>query len=63
MTENDYLEIVEDVEGEYRWHRKAGNHEIISVGESHPTERGAVAAALRANLDLTIEDVREPHAT
>ncbi len=40
-----------DEAGEWRWHRKAANGEIISSGESHPRKSDALDAAVRANPD------------
>ncbi len=48
----DRVEIFEDVAGQFRWSRIAGNGERISQGESHPREADAERAARRANRDL-----------
>lgn len=34
-----YFEIYQDAKGEYRWRLKAGNHEIVAVGESYKTKQ------------------------
>lgn len=48
MAENDYTELYEDKAGEYRWRRKAGNHEIIAVsGESFYSKASASRSAKR----------------
>jgi uncharacterized protein YegP (UPF0339 family) len=47
----DKVHINEDKAGEFRWHRKARNGEIISQGESHSTDWHARRAAKRANQD------------
>lgn len=49
----DYIEFrVAAGAGEYTWHRKAQNHEIISRGESHPRKDEALRAAKRANQPI-----------
>ncbi len=48
----DRVVVYGDAAGEYRWHRVAGNGELISQGESHPREADALRAARRANRDL-----------
>ena len=35
------FEIYEDKAGEFRWHLKAGNGEIIAQGQAYPSEDGA----------------------
>lgn len=41
-----------EADGQFYWHRKAPNGEIISHGEAHTRERDAIRAARRANPDL-----------
>ena len=53
----DTVEIKKDKIGEYRWHRKAGNNEVISQGEWYETRQGAVEGALRANPDMTLGSI------
>jgi len=52
-TDNDRIEIREDRAQEFRWHRIAGNGEVISAGESYVTLAGALKGAQRANPDVT----------
>lgn len=47
----DRIRVYRDNTGQYRWHRKAPNGEIIAHGEAHPRERDARRAAVRANPD------------
>lgn len=49
---DDTIEIFKDDGGQWRWHRKAGNGEIISSGESHPHLKDCRIAAARANPDI-----------
>lgn len=47
---SDYLILYQDKGGEWRWRRRAANHETISdSGEGYTTKLGAVVAAIRAN--------------
>lgn len=49
----DYIEIEQsEADGQFYWHRKAPNGEIIARGEGHTRDRDAVRAARRANPDL-----------
>ena len=50
---DDRIVVYRDMAGEYRWHRKASNGEILSQGESHPALLAARDAALRANPDAS----------
>ena len=34
-----YFEIYKDAKGEYRWHLKAANHEIIAQGQGSPSKQ------------------------
>jgi uncharacterized protein YegP (UPF0339 family) len=52
----DKLEVYEDKAGEFRWHRKAANGEVIGEGESYTSERDAWRGAVRANPDLDAPD-------
>lgn len=47
----DTIRVYPDQAGQYRWHRRAGNNEIIAQGESHPRMSDAKRAAERANPD------------
>lgn len=47
----DTIRVYPDQAGQYRWHRRAGNNEIIAQGESHPRMADAKRAAERANPD------------
>ena len=38
-------------DGQFYWHRKAPNGEVISSGEGHPRRYNAFRAVRRANLD------------
>lgn len=50
------FEVFPDAEGQYRWHLKAGNGEIVAQSESYPSrsnaERG-VKDAVNAFLGMT----------
>lgn len=48
-----------EADGQFRWHRKAPNGEIISHGEAHARERDAIRAARRANPDLAPKPAEE----
>jgi len=56
-TENDRIVIRIDSAGEFRWHRVAGNNEVISQGEGYVTKAGAIAGAWRANPDLPVDRI------
>ena len=56
-TDNDRLEIREDSAGEFRWHRVAGNNEVISQGEGYTTRAGALEGAQRANPDVAADRI------
>jgi uncharacterized protein YegP (UPF0339 family) len=28
----DYIEVFQDVDGQWRWHARAKNHEIVAIG-------------------------------
>jgi uncharacterized protein YegP (UPF0339 family) len=48
MTSNgDQVHVFQDRHGDWRWHVRAGNGEIVGQGESHPERSSAVAAAER----------------
>jgi uncharacterized protein YegP (UPF0339 family) len=50
----DETEIYEDKAGEWRWRRKAGNHEIIAdSGEGYESRPGAIRAANRVFPPVT----------
>lgn len=54
------FQIYTDAEGEYRFRLKAGNGEIVAVGESYPTLSGvekATEAVQRAAALAQIEQV------
>ncbi len=54
------FEIFQDKAGEYRFRLKAGNGEVVAVGESYPTHAGAVKgteAVQRAAADAAVKDV------
>lgn len=51
----DLVEIIDAVNGQFGWHRKAPNGEIISNGETHSSPSDALRAAKRANPDLTLD--------
>lgn len=56
--ENDRLVVHKGTDGQWYWHRQAaGNHEVISQGEGYETHLGAVTGALRANPDMTQDQV------
>lgn len=53
--DGDRVIVFKDEAGEYRWHRKAANNEIISdSGEGYADLPGARSAAERANPDLEV---------
>lgn len=55
----DYVVVYEDHAGEWRWHRKAPNHEIISTnGEGYESEDHAVEMARALNPDVILYDAR-----
>jgi uncharacterized protein YegP (UPF0339 family) len=47
MVEGDYTEVFEGVDGQWYWHRKAANHEVIAQSEGFTTKQHAVRAATR----------------
>lgn len=47
----DIIDVYQDKAGQWRWRRKAPNHEIISSGECHARRWNALRAAERANQD------------
>lgn len=54
------FEVYQDKAGEFRFRLKAGNGEIVAVGESYPTRAGArqgCDAVKRAAAEARIEDV------
>jgi uncharacterized protein YegP (UPF0339 family) len=61
------FEIYQDKAGEYRFRLKAGNGEIVAVGESYPTAEGArhgCEAVKRAAAEAAIpgdEEIVSPH--
>ncbi len=55
MDGRDLVEIIDAVNGQFGWHRKAPNGEIISNGETHSSPSDALRAAKRANPDLTLD--------
>ena len=57
---NDRIDIIEDSIGEFRWHRVAGNNEIISQGEGYTTHSGAFEGAIRANPGLSTAHFKDP---
>lgn len=54
----DIVEIYKDDAGEWRWRRKAPNHEVISQGEGYTDRFNALTGALRANPDVNTSDVK-----
>lgn len=63
----DFVEVFKDDAGEYRWHRKAGNGEILSdSGEGYVDGHYAVKVASRLNMGVEIRvpgelRVPQPH--
>jgi uncharacterized protein YegP (UPF0339 family) len=56
----DFVEVFADDAGEYRWHRKAGNGEIISdSGEGYTDGAYAVKMAARLNMGVEIRVPKE----
>jgi len=56
-TGNDRIQILEDATGEFRWHRVAGNNEIIGQGEGYVSLDGAIKGARRANPDVEADQI------
>jgi uncharacterized protein YegP (UPF0339 family) len=56
---NDELDVFKAEDG-WRWHRKAGNGEVISEGEADTREEDAWRAAYRANPDLEPQEDGQP---
>ena len=53
------FEVYQDKAGKFRFRLKAGNGEIVAVGEAYETKKGAEAgceAVKRAAADATIVD-------
>jgi hypothetical protein len=53
------FELYQDGRGEYRFRLKAGNGEIIAVGEGYKSQAGALSGieSVRSNAaDATLED-------
>lgn len=51
----DYVEVFEDETGEFRWHRKAANHEIIAdSGEGYGDVNYAIKMAARVNPGIEV---------
>lgn len=44
----DYLEVFKSKDG-WRWRLRAGNHEVISIGEAYGRRHDAVRGAKRAH--------------
>lgn len=56
----DYVEVFADDSGEYRWHRKAGNGEVIAdSGEGYGDGQYAVKMASRINMGVEIRVPQE----
>ena len=51
-----YIEVSEDNAGQYRWRAKAGNHEVVAVGESYTTRHDAERSARSLFPDAPIHD-------
>jgi len=59
MSANDRIEIYEGRAQDFRWHRVAGNNEVISQGEGYTTRAGALEGAHRANPDVPADRIVE----
>lgn len=59
----DFVEVVQDAAGEWRWHRKSGNGEIVAdSGEGYANPQYAIKMASRINLGVEIRVPKELHA-
>lgn len=58
----DQLSIFQGEDGDWHWHRKAPNGEVISRGEGYTRRDDAVRGARRANpgLALQVREMPEP---
>ena len=64
LAKGDYVEVLQDVRGQFRWRRKSQNHKIISTnGESHVYLPYAMKMAERCNPGVPIHDLSDqpPH--
>lgn len=43
----DSVRVFEGADGQWRWHVRAGNGEVVGQGEAHPDVHDAVTAAER----------------
>ncbi len=56
----DTVEVFKSADGDWWWHRKAANGEIVSdSGEGYERPGYAVHAALRANKDIAKAEIVE----
>lgn len=56
------FEIHQDARGEFRFRLKAGNGEVVAIGENYPTKDGVkngIAAVQRAAEGATIVDTTD----
>lgn len=53
------FQIYKDKSGQFRWRLKAGNNEVIAVGEAYTSKQGCqkgIDAVKRAAPDADVED-------
>lgn len=55
--------IFEDVDGQWRWHVKAANGEIVAEGESYTREEDAVRGLQDAHIEYDEMQQVEPPVT
>lgn len=53
------FELYTDKAGKYRWRLKAGNGEIIAVGEAYESRSGAVNGIESVKKNAPMADIRE----
>lgn len=53
------FELYTDKAGKYRWRLKAGNGEIIAVGEAYESRSGAVNGIESVKKNAPVAEIRE----
>ncbi|GIG66931.1 YegP family protein [Phytomonospora endophytica] len=53
------FELYTDKAGKYRWRLKAGNGEIIAVGEAYESRTGAVNGIESVKRNAPVAEIRE----
>ncbi len=54
---DSYVQWYKDDAGEYRFRKRAGNHEIVASSEGYTTKASVLEAARREYPDLEIKEV------